>query len=309
MTTSSWAAIIAHGTDADFRAWGADYKTHLAAIGCVQTADTGQINWATATRPTTPVNTAAGYEIWRFNDALQATAPIFFKLEYGTGGSTNAAVGSQAPGMWLTVGTGSDGAGNITGVVSVRRQLHTTSSGTSTTITTTATTTPSQSYFCHAAGFLGCIFHYGSTLLIPWGSFAIVRYCDNNGAPIGDGFVVYWCCFSTETAALVAGCASSVRTASPSAGAMPVSNGNYAMFPHKQINSLDENGNIQAFGHWAPTLKMKPLFAMCSLFNGEVAIGNTFQTALVGTTLRTFISTGPWLIQAADGFRGAMLWE
>jgi hypothetical protein len=40
----------------------------IAAMGLVQTSDTGQINWVTVARPA--LNTIAGYEIWRFNDAF-----------------------------------------------------------------------------------------------------------------------------------------------------------------------------------------------------------------------------------------------
>jgi hypothetical protein len=89
-----------------FRAWGSALSAAVGAAGCVQTADTGQINWASVTVPGAG-STSAGYEVWRFNDTLQSTAPIYFKLEYGSSAVT------AAGGLWLTVGTGSDGAGNI----------------------------------------------------------------------------------------------------------------------------------------------------------------------------------------------------
>jgi hypothetical protein len=85
-------------------------------VGMVQTADTGQINWLTVTVPTV-INERKGYEIWRFNDALQATAPVFLKISYG---SANAA--ASYPGIWITIGTGSDGAGNLTGIVLAETQ-------------------------------------------------------------------------------------------------------------------------------------------------------------------------------------------
>lgn len=108
MTVSSWTVSNTTSTDAAFRAWGSAIGVALAALGFVQTADTGQINWTTVTKPVS-INTAQGYEVWRFADALQASAPIFFKIEYGCPTNTNL------PGLWLTVGTGSDGAGTITG--------------------------------------------------------------------------------------------------------------------------------------------------------------------------------------------------
>jgi hypothetical protein len=68
--------------DATFRVWGSGLAAQIAAMGLVQTSDTGQINWATVTRPA--IGALAGYEMWRFNDALQATKPVFIRLDYGS---------------------------------------------------------------------------------------------------------------------------------------------------------------------------------------------------------------------------------
>jgi hypothetical protein len=113
-------------TDADFRSWGTKVAAGIVAAGLVQTADTGQINWATVLKPTL-ANTVAGYEIYRFNDTLQATAPIFIKVEYGSGG------GATTPALWVTVGTSTNGAGTVNNsIISTRKQLDaTTTSATS----------------------------------------------------------------------------------------------------------------------------------------------------------------------------------
>lgn len=102
-------------TDAEFRTWGSTISGELANMGLVQTADTGQINWTTVLKPTV-LNQVMGYEIWRFADALQATAPIFVKLEYGSSGTgTRAAI-------WVQVGVTTNGAGTLTGAKSTRNQ-------------------------------------------------------------------------------------------------------------------------------------------------------------------------------------------
>lgn len=92
-----------NSTDANFRAWGANLNSQMAAAGLVQTSDgvgTGaQINWTTVTRPLTG-STMQGYEIWRFDDAFQATSPVYLKLEYGSGSQ------NTSPAIWITVGTG-----------------------------------------------------------------------------------------------------------------------------------------------------------------------------------------------------------
>jgi hypothetical protein len=118
MATSS-LAYSSVADDASFRSWVHSLSDGLAAVGSItQTADTGQINPDTVLKPTATA-VAAGYQVWRFNDALQATRPIFFKLEYGSGSSV-----INSAGVWITIGSGSDGAGNLTGVVIGRRQLY-----------------------------------------------------------------------------------------------------------------------------------------------------------------------------------------
>lgn len=115
MATYSSNQYPSNSSDALFRAWGSAFAAGLAAVGLVQTADVGQIDWGTALAPVAP-DTVQGYEIWRFADALQASAPAFIKFEYGSGGATNY------PAIWVTVGDGSDGAGNLTGATSTRQR-------------------------------------------------------------------------------------------------------------------------------------------------------------------------------------------
>lgn len=99
------------GTDGDFRLWGSLISARMAQVGWVQTADTGQVDWATATKPATG-NVFPHYEMWRFADALQATAPVFIKVEYGSIG------GSSRPALRYTVGTATNGAGAFVGITS-----------------------------------------------------------------------------------------------------------------------------------------------------------------------------------------------
>jgi len=101
-------------TNAQFRTWGLLYAAKWASMGLVQTADAGQIDWVAVATPGVG-NTSAGFEVWRFNDALQATAPIYMKIEYGSGAA--AADGS----LWFTLGSGY--AGGLTGIISLRKQV------------------------------------------------------------------------------------------------------------------------------------------------------------------------------------------
>lgn len=296
MTTSSWSTVINHTTDAGFRAWGKEYSDNLAAVGLVKTADTGQIDWVTVARPA--INTAAGYEIWRFNDSLQATAPIFIKIEYGT--STQADI----PGIWITVGTSSNGAGTIGGSVVFGRDVLSNQN-------VLSTTTAYPSYFCHTEGFLGVISKVGQQNT-PYNqnSFAIQRYSTDAGSPTGDGFWVS------------AGCGSrygqytmnqSFRTASPATAFAKQGNGSQNFWPSADANSsTTENGDFQVLPLWYETKRFQAGFGLCAVLHNELTQGSTAQIAVKGSTLRTFISVGFGLNYPCLGtanVRSAMLWE
>lgn len=106
MAKTSYSETLLHTTDAEFRAWATNLDAALVAVGLVQTADTGQANFATMTRPASGIWT--NYRIYRYSDALQATAPVFLRVEYGTN-NTNS------PAIRIGVGRATDGAGNLTG--------------------------------------------------------------------------------------------------------------------------------------------------------------------------------------------------
>jgi hypothetical protein len=107
MAVASANVLNYQATDADHRAFATGIHNLLIAAGLTQTADTGQANLATITRPAT--NASSGFEVFRFNDAEQATLPLFIRVSYGSAqNSTNV------PGMLIAFGTGTNGAGVLT---------------------------------------------------------------------------------------------------------------------------------------------------------------------------------------------------
>lgn len=168
-----------HSTDAEFRTWVAGVIEGVTAVGMVQTADTGQINTTTVVKPA--ANTMAGYSIHRLFDTLQATAPVFMKVEYGS------APGSAAsPSMFITYGSGTDGAGTLTGRVSNRVQAYASSS-------LTATTGVKNNYFfSNGSSFsmmLGTEFNVANSLFLV--AFTCVeRTLNQDGTPNNYGFYV-----------------------------------------------------------------------------------------------------------------------
>lgn len=163
--------------DADFRTFVAGVHAALGAIGLVQTADTGQINPATVARPG-GANTPAGFEIWRFDDAHQADAPVFIKLEYGTGGAADRAS------LWGSVGSGTNGSGTLTGQVSTRIQLTGSASKTAGVLLPTCISGDNGELLL-AFNLDFASYGFGSL-------FGVERPKDSSDARTGEGVLVTW---------------------------------------------------------------------------------------------------------------------
>lgn len=175
MATDTRTLIPTSATAADFRLWGQGVAAALVACGLVKTADTGQINWATVAAPGV-ANTFMGYEIYRFSDTLQATAPVFIRIEFGSGAS------AAAPNLKLSVGTTTSGAGVLGGQVSEPRTGH-----------ANFADSASSGRVCYASGD-GSYINY---VLFPGGTtgtynrsmcfFIVDRTRNNDGTANGDG--------------------------------------------------------------------------------------------------------------------------
>lgn len=295
MTTQSWSTRVRHDTDATFREWGLELKTKLIAAGLTNTADTGQIDWTTVLRPGAGTN--AGYEIYRFNDAMQGTAPIFIRIDYGT--HTVA----TAPRMQITVGTATNGAGTLSGTaLTTARSIHNSS--------TQVTDTLRNSYVCYAAGFLGISWKVGASSTEAF--FAVCRTCDSSGTPDATGAMVVWGFGSTSTVtatqALRFAATAAAYTARTAVGETAL-----GLSPQNPASSL-VGSDPQVFLGWTITPRASPLFGLCGCLDTEVIAGNTFSVALVGSTPRTYIAlsgtAGPFgPVSTATGPKYAMLWE
>lgn len=265
MTTYTYTTPVSHADTTGFRAWGSELNTALAAIGLVQTSDTGQINWSTVNHPGGG-SIAAGYEIWRFADST-----IYMKLEYGSSTS------STAPQMWITTGTGSNGSGTLTGQLSTRNTI-----GTNTTITNPGVTAYT-SYLCHVSGYFGMIWKAnGSSSSTHLAMLAIGRTVDSNGSPTSTGFGVMR---PNGTSAMQLQC---VRTASTAVTL--TSSAEFCVVPGAITSSVLQNGNLQAYMWWMNIPEIVPWNWTCSVIRAELASFNTFSVTLVGTTPRTFMT-------------------
>src|SRR5262245_28519423 len=107
--TSQQYLIWDNTTAANFRAWGEAVSNQLTTMGWTKTADTGQVNWSTT--PTPPTSGNFVYEIREpASDPLQTGATKYYvKWEYGSRGS------GPMPTLRISLGTGTNGAGTLTG--------------------------------------------------------------------------------------------------------------------------------------------------------------------------------------------------
>jgi hypothetical protein len=278
MTTHTWTGRIDNTNDTTFRAWIDGIATALSTIGLVQTADSGQVNTGTVTIP--GVNhTAAGYQIWRMNDTHQATCPIFFKMEYGRGATATAAS------IWLTVGTGSDGAGTLTGIFQARVQ-HSSGGGNDTNNRT--------NYACAQDGIFW-LAHSGAIVgSAPAWLMGFSRFCDDNGTVRDDGGLFFTGHTGATNSLPSAQSAGATRFYRPTLSA--VTGGSVAGIGALPVGAMPSSG---AYGTdvavWeAATWSDQPrkLFGLVVGKGADFSFGSTVSAEVFGAT-RTLIL--PWL--------------
>ena len=292
MTTQAWASVLDQSSDAAFRTWGSELNTKLAAAGLVQTSDTGQINWTTVTRA--GANSDAGYEIWRFNDTQQASAPIFMKIFYGSAGTT------ATPRIRIQTGTASNGSGTVSGTGSANTD---TLSYNGSAPSTVALFT---SYLCVSDGFFGIAFKLGAggsgaNVITPHFYYAIARSTDNTGTPTADAVMQV---FSTTTATQHFARTISFLTSTIYGGAGTL---NWWLDFYSNTSTL-VSGTPQIYKGYMTTPRVRPSNFHAVSILSEVPVGTTTTVALVGSTPHTYLASNS--INGPNGTRAMMmLWE
>jgi hypothetical protein len=164
MATAIGSYLCDSSTLANFKAWAQAISAALGTTaGWVQSSDTGQVNWSTISA--VPGSSSFVYEMWKPNDGL---ANFYLKVEYGNSSSSNG------PAVRLTVGTMTDGAGNLTG--NVVGPFYTTGN-----TVTTGTTPPYECRFSGAPGrFAAMLWRLGAGNSPQF--FAVERSVDSTGA-------------------------------------------------------------------------------------------------------------------------------
>ena len=173
MTTATFTTVVDQSSDAGFRTWVAEMITQMAGVGLVQTSDTGQINTSTVTRAAANTHAAGCSTIWHFSDSS-----LYFKLEFGS------APAATEPQMWVTVGTGSNGTGTITGQTSTRNTICNGGAPVS-------TSTTYVSYICATTNAFALAWKTnGISNLYPIAYLCVGKTVDGTGAATTTGFGV-----------------------------------------------------------------------------------------------------------------------
>lgn len=107
MANSIFGLTFIMSSDTEFRDFGSALSAQLGAM-LTRVVTSSDIAWLTVTRPANGAY-AATFEVYRFDDAAQATHPLFFKFEYGHD------YGSVY--LRLTIAKACDAAGVLSGVI------------------------------------------------------------------------------------------------------------------------------------------------------------------------------------------------
>jgi hypothetical protein len=285
MATHFTNSPIEHTNDATYRAWRDEFSDALDDIGLNNVYRNA--TWASDSRP--GVNTIASTEVWAFSDPLQATAPVFVKFEYGTlNGATN-------PAIFATYGTGHDGSGTLTGLISDRVQCS------PNTTPTTGTNFPTRA--CFIDGQFWISFKGGaSSSAASGGGLAftgVLRSVNSSGAPSADGIQCYWRGQSTAAGTCLQ--AQSISFIYNSVGTItPNTLANYRAGAYSLNIMGKTSSNVgpvpQVFKHYGSFTRDQPLIGLISYIGSEIAGGaqyGPFPQTLVGGVQRQYFALGP----------------
>ncbi|TQC96410.1 hypothetical protein FK216_12030 [Moraxellaceae bacterium AER2_44_116] len=283
MATSIFGCATSSGNDAEFRAAGSAISAALSGM-LTRVTTSSDINWATVARPTTDNTFEATFDVFRFNDAAQATHPLFLKFEYGRYTSTSPIH------IRLTIGKTCSGAGVLGGIVFPATVITSYSAGASSTIY--------SSYISNGDGHCLClaITPANNAILL-----MIERAIDSNGAVLGNGL---WVAFKSEGTMTNYFCAYDSGANTNYTGGIfpslsPLSSGqsfaNGSITPYFPAACFAPNGL-----YWIPRAALGGALADCSL-------GTTRSALLDGNTYLGVGNAGRFSDQRGQSYSGLLM--
>lgn len=272
MSTVTFTSPIDNTSNAGFDAWATELFNQLVAVNSsifAQTADTGQLATpVVAARPA--INTAAGYWIFKLNDSVSST-PLYFKFEPGSGGVVTT------PQFWLTVGTGTNGAGTLTGVVNARSVVGANNSAVS-------TVTNYVSRMCCVNGFWGLEWKEGARGTgANMGFSAVMRTTDDNGSINAQAFQMY---------NSISGTSVNVQCSTISSGITLSGGTNLTTLVPFNLTSSITGTDQQYFRHFGAIPFQRPVVGVVTVLVSEYPVGATFSGEAGSITNYTYVTVG-----------------
>ncbi len=302
-----WASPVDHASDATFRTWAQEFHDKITTTDfLVNTSDTGQLTIGSATKP--GAGGFAGYKIYRFQDVLQATSPIYMKVEFGSG-----ATSSNYPNLRVTLGTATDGAGNFVGnVVGPYASTDNTSNSPG--------TGNYNSYMTAGEGYFGLVFKAslfnGGFSPVTW--LFIERTYDSSAEYTADGF----CLWYTHSPGSASSSARGHRVASLVKGVKYTAGDHLgATFSGGPSAGVAADGEMMLHRLHAPLPYMKPLRVAAGYYGPAMSEGSEFDATIIGDDERHYIAcgngSGPFAVDfnsgagwsASLGIGFVLLWE
>jgi hypothetical protein len=265
--------LLDNSSTANFKNWAKAISDALTSMGWATTSDTGQVNWSTVTVPGSGVFV---YEVWKPTDALQTGSTQFFmKVKYGTGSGSPA-----GPRLQFQLGTGTDGAGNLTGFTTTNIEV------TQTNATGQGSVATYDCYFSGDTDRFSCMM-WRSFAAAPTHLTCIERTRNTDGTNSSDGVNQY---HGTNTAAT---CQQTI--------VFSVGLCNHPVFNNNRYCMAYDQGNdtlTGAFNNNVPVFPVFPLYGkvgnpsttLAFIRAADVAEGCIFTTTLYGAT-RTYIAS------------------
>jgi len=299
-----WSSPYAEGDNTtDIRAIGAEFNAAMLAAGLSQTADTGQANWATVTVPGT-TNTLYAYELWSILGGA-----LVVRIEWY---SPNNLSGSLTPRLKFVIGTGSDGAGAITGTIF-------TSTLTSANHSRSGGNKPSYVSNPASADFFGLIYKVagvtsGGGYCPSALAFCVEKTVDGDATPDGVGYVIT--CWD-EASGGTSGAVSAQKAVWTIADSTLWGLSKLFCVVPLALTDSSVGTDKQAFVHQVACNRVRMTFGVCTVVASEALPNTTFNICMVGnpaTDERGYVSIGYGLGGSHAGgtsstYSCAMIWE
>lgn len=269
-------------TDARFRANAQFVEDTLVTTGgWLLSTETGDTAPASLAHPTT-TNTKKGFRVYKTNDGL---TQVYMRIDYGSSAGTSG----NSFGMWITLGTGSDGAGTLSGVF-FNGGGFTAPTIDSATTATVGTTGAVNSYGSADTGRVQLALFVSSTVanII---AFSIERSKDSNGSDNSDGILI--CCTRAGSTSIwgvnaTSSCMDTTMYAVLAGGTQPT-------FENGLSYILTRNNPSETFGSDIGTglvihfkgASQQPGIGICVVNSSDVTTETSFTQTIYGAT-RTY---------------------